>query len=257
VWVIHGTSSLAPGIFRYNNLVMWKKYKKAENITYAFGVSPTIECIKNRKECVVGVILNPKGNSNEGFKEIDRVCKEAGIPIEVNQKITEKLSLSENTYAVTILKKYKTVLDEGSDHVVLVNPSDMGNVGTICRTMLGLDFVNLAVITPAVDMFDPKVIRASMGAFFSLNVEIFNSLEEYITKFSRKNYLFMCDGSKTLENTEFVNPCTLIFGNEGAGIDYKYSKFGETVKLIQNKKVDSYNLAVSVGIALYYKRSSL
>ena len=43
--------------------------------------------------------------------------------------------------------------------MVLVNPSDMGNMGTIIRTMLGFNYVNLAIIRPGVDVFDPRVIR--------------------------------------------------------------------------------------------------
>ena len=69
-------------------------------------------------------------------------------------------------------------LQEGN-HVVLVNPGDMGNMGTIMRTMLGFNYYNLAIIRPGVDVFDPRVLRASMGAMFHLNIEYFDSFEDY------------------------------------------------------------------------------
>ena len=56
---------------------------------------------------------------------------------------------------------------DDANHVVLVNPGDMGNMGTIIRTMLGFNYSNLAIIKPGVDVFDPRVIRASMGALFN------------------------------------------------------------------------------------------
>lgn len=230
---------------------MWKKYKKTEKTTYVFGVFPTIECLEHRKENVVSVIISPKGDTNEGVLKIQKLCNESKIPIEINQRIFEKIAAGENTYAVAVLKKYISPLDINDNHIVLINPSDMGNVGTICRTMLALDFKNLAVITPSVDVFDPKVIRSSMGAFFSLNIECYSSLEEYMKKFVRQNYFFTGDGETLLNDIKLNAPYSLIFGNESAGIDPKYKKLGKTVRLLQSNKVDSYNLAISVGIALY------
>jgi TrmH family RNA methyltransferase len=66
--------------------------------------------------------------------------------------------------------------------------------------MLGFNFKNLAIIKPAVDMFDPLVVRASMGAIFSINFEYFNSIEEYISKFSAHHlYPFMLNGKSSIE----------------------------------------------------------
>lgn len=57
-----------------------------------------------------------------------------------------------------------------ANHVVLVNPGILGNMGTIIRTMLGFNYTNLAIIRPG-DVFDPRVVRASMGALFNINFE--------------------------------------------------------------------------------------
>ena len=45
--------------------------------------------------------------------------------------------------------------------------------------MLGFNYYNLAIIRPGVDVFDPRVLRASMGAMFHLNIEYFDSFEDY------------------------------------------------------------------------------
>ena len=230
---------------------MSKRYKKSNLLTYAIGVSPVIECLNFRSSNIEKIVLSPKGDKNTGIKKIKEKCKELNIPIETNQRTVGKISLSENTYAVAIIRKYKTTLNKNANHVVLLNPSDMGNLGTICRTMLGLNFIDLAIITPSVDVFDPKVLRASMGSVFSLNIEMFKSLEDYTERFKHNIYLFMGDGNLKLEETKFKQLYSLVFGNEGSGIDNKYKKMGETIRLTQNNKVDSYNLSVAVGIALY------
>lgn len=234
---------------------MWKKYKKTDDFTYAFGVAPSIECLKYRPKQVIGVIINPKGRINEGVRKISEMCKTLNIPVEENQKLIEKLSQSENTYAMAIVTKYRTHLDSGENHLVLLNPSDMGNLGTICRTMLGLDFVDLAIIVPAADIFDPKTIRASMGAVFSLNIGYFSSLGEYLRNYQRQAYIFTGDGANEIGKTTFMKPYSLVFGNEGAGIVEKYRTGNNTVKLYQSDKIDSYNLSVSIGISLYCART--
>ena len=59
-------------------------------------------------------------------------------------------------------------LSGASNHIVLVNPSDMGNLGTIIRTAVGFGFTDIGIISPAVDAYNPKVIRGSMGSFSKL-----------------------------------------------------------------------------------------
>ncbi len=71
-------------------------------------------------------------------------------------------------------------LEREKNHIVLVEPRNMGNAGTIIRTMLGFGYKNLALIEPAVDVFDPKVVRSTMGALFRINFEYFQTWEEYI-----------------------------------------------------------------------------
>jgi len=63
-------------------------------------------------------------------------------------------------------------LEKEENHIVLVEPRNMGNVGTIIRTMLGFGYRNLVMIGPAVDIFDPMVIRSTMGALFKLILNI-------------------------------------------------------------------------------------
>lgn len=52
-----------------------------------------------------------------------------------------KLAKKDNCFAIAIIKKYTMDLED-ANHVVLVNPGDMGNMGTIIRTMLGFNYTN-------------------------------------------------------------------------------------------------------------------
>ena len=90
-----------------------------------------------------------------------------------------------------VFKKYENSLDHTKNQVLLVNPGDMGNLGTIIRVMLGFNYNNLAIIKPCIDIFDPKVIRASMGSLFSMNIKLYDSYKDYAQENQNLKFPFM------------------------------------------------------------------
>ncbi len=138
------------------------------------------------------------------------------------------------------------------NHLVLVNPSSMGNLGTIMRTMLGFGYQDLAIIDPAADAFHPKVIRASMGAFFQVRLQNFRSFTDYWgSQANHKLYPLMTDGKIPLPEAILEKPYALVFGDEGSGLGQEYHQYGTSLRIPQAKEVDSLNLALAVGITLY------
>ena len=118
--------------------------------------------------------------------------------------------------------------------------------------MLGFDLENLILIRPAVDIFDPKIIRASMGAIFKIQFNYFDSFLEYKNQFPSQNfYPFMTNAKFNLRDIKFQKPTSLIFGSESAGLSDDFSNIGTSVKIPQNENIDSFNLAISVGLGLY------
>jgi len=106
------------------------------------------------------------------------------------------------------------------------------------------------VIKPAADIFNPKTVRASMGAVFKINFEMFETFEQY--KFAgHQMFPFMLDGKLTLNDCPPSKLHTLIFGNESSGLDSFYTNVGTSVRIPQSEHVDSHNLCVAVGIGAY------
>ncbi|MDQ3929819.1 MAG: TrmH family RNA methyltransferase [Chloroflexota bacterium] len=229
-----------------------KPYKREFDHSYSLGVFPTLELVDAQPRHVLGVLVSSKGERNEGLRKLERLCERAGISLETNDRAVERLAQKENTFAVGVFRKYASELQRASNHVVLVNPSDMGNLGTIARTMLGFGVLDLGIVRPAADMFDPKVVRASMGATFRLRCRYFDTFEQYReTVGERSLYPFMTGGDLMLDGTSFTMPFTLIFGNESAGLPPEYGKLGTPVTIKHTRAIDSLNLPISVGIALY------
>ncbi len=233
-----------------------KPYKKEFDYSYALGAFPTVELIKKRPEQVTEVLLHSTFTDRE---LITSLCREHNIPVLENDKAIARLSDKENVFVIGVFRKYEDTLAADQPHLMLVNPGNMGNAGTIFRTCLAFDIHDVAIITPGIDRFHPKAVRASMGALFSLRVQCFSDFETYRKQYGtaeRKLYSFMLTGKKqlTAENCPKPELFTLIFGNEATGLPEEYADFSESIIIPQSPEVDSLNLTIAVGIGAYLFR---
>jgi len=229
-----------------------KRYQKEFEYTYAFGAYPVIDLINKHPDKVLKVLFKEGMNTSPEVASVEYECKKRRIPTEINDRLIDKISVKENTYVVGVFLKYSSAVQMGTNHVVLVNPSNAGNLGTTMRTMLGFNFKDLVIVRPAVDIFDPLVIRSSMGAIFDVRFEHFNSLEEYFAKFGGYNfYPFMLNGSNSIKDVKFVRPYSIIHGNESKGLDSKYLNIGKSVYIPHNKEIDSLNLSIATAVSLW------
>ena len=229
-----------------------KIYRKDDETSYTLGVFPTIELLKTRPDDVVRVVVHSSIEKNKGYSLIQELCKKHHIHIDVHDKTIDKLSPKSNCFAIGIFKKYEANVQEGN-HVVLVNPMDMGNMGTIMRTMLGFGYKNLVIVRPAVDVFDPKVVRASMGAIFHLNVQYFDCFEDYYVLYSHHEcYPLMLKGAKNIHQVATSKTHSLIFGNESSGLDDEFLSYGQSVFIPHSEAIDSLNLSMALGLTLFH-----
>jgi len=228
-----------------------KPYKKSHSYSYVFGAYLVIRLIEEKPEIIKGVLIHSK---YDDIHRLTSLCKSLNIPYLISDKAVNRLSNKENIYVIGIFNKYQTSIDIAQPHIVLIHPRDMGNLGTIIRTADGFNIKNIAIVGPAADIFNPKVLRASMGSLFSINFQYFDSFLEYQAEFpSHELYPFMLKGSLPLEDrvrdSSFL--FSLIFGNESSGLPDEFSEIGKSIKIPQSISVDSLNLSIAVGVAGY------
>ena len=229
-----------------------KRYQKKFDFSYAFGTYPVIDLLKYHKDSVIKVLKKSITDDSEGVREVEELCNTLGIRVEVADRVIEKIAFKENTYVVGVFDKYECKLDTNSNHLVLVEPRNMGNLGTIIRTMLGFDFKDLALIGSSADIFDPKVVRSTMGALFRVNFKYYDTIQEYMSEFvNRSYYTFMLNGAKDIREVEFKEPFSMIQGNESKGLDREYMDIGQSVFIPHGKEIDSLNLSIATSIGLW------
>lgn len=230
----------------------WKKYKKGDDYSYAFGAFPTGELLAHNKEQVVEILFSEDFHEKE---EWIRRLEQEHIAYRVSDKAVQRLANKGNIYVIGV---FRTQLEQSrnNNHVVLDHISDMGNLGNIIRTMLAMDCYDLITIGSCCDIYDPRTVRASMGAVFSIRHSHFESYEEYRRAFPEERNVFCFllaeRGSTPLPNILGEGCWSLIFGNEGSGLAKEYEEIGTSVRIPQSEHVDSLNLTTAVAIGLYH-----
>ena len=229
-------------------------YSRSLSYSYALGLFPCHQLIKHRPQAARRLLVSSQGENSKGLEKLREACAAIGVREETADRVLRRESQKDNCFAALVFDKYEAALSPEKPHVVLWHISDSGNLGTILRACLGFGIKDIAVIRPCVDVFEPHALRASMGAFFALNVGVFESFDAYRARYPEHAlYPFMLDGAITLNEAVSAHPplYALVFGNEAAGLDPSFANLGQSVFIPQSDEIDSLNLAVAASIGVY------
>ncbi len=235
-----------------------QRYKRDSEISYAFGATLVAELLKTHPKNITRVFLRPAEKHGEDLIKIIDTLKQQNIEIIESTKAFNILGAKDNCLLIAEFNKNLQLNDPKSGpKIILVNPSDTGNLGTIMRSAAAFGYSQITIVNPGVDPYDPKVVRASMGALFHLHIETIENINKLIL--APNSLAFILDeNAVTLDeivsryNQDGLRP-DLVFGNEAAGLPKDFcEKTGATPVFIpQTDSVDSLNLGVATSIALY------
>ncbi|MEF9991189.1 MAG: RNA methyltransferase [Romboutsia sp.] len=175
-------------------------------------------------------------------------------------KIFNELIDTENTQGIlgVVGFKKRTLEENLSDTsnfvLILDRIQDPGNMGTIIRTADAAGVDTIIVLKGCVDIYNPKVIRSTMGSIFGMN--IINATEEDTVRLLKlKNFDIVSsylDTDNFYNEIEYNYKVALVIGNEANGInDELISKSDVLVKIPIYGKAESLNAAISSAILMY------
>ena len=229
-------------------------YSRKSDYSYCLGIYPSLTLLEARPKAATRLLLSPAGLQSEGVDKLRQRCRELGVREEEAERVLRREAKKDNCFAAIVFDKYEAALDKDAPHVVLHRISDGGNLGTALRSCLGFGIRDVAVIRPCVDAFDPHVLRASMGAFFKMNVRTYDGFDDYRNDHpGHALYPFMLRGARPLGEVKqgHSSPYALVFGNEAAGLPDEFAGMGEPTFIEQTDEIDSLNLGVSVALGAY------
>ncbi len=143
---------------------------------------------------------------------------------------------------------------KGERILILEDIQDPGNLGTIIRSAVAFNVDTIILSTNTVDAYSPKVVRASQGMLFYINI-VRTDIEKAIENLKLSNYKIYgtkVDNGKLLKALAKVEKFAIIMGNEGSGVSLNLLKLcDEYVYIPMNKACESLNVAVATSIILY------
>ena len=169
----------------------------------------------------------------ETFDRIRDTQTPQGIMVIANQKLSTPKAVAQKNFVV-----------------VLDGVQDPGNVGTILRTAEAFD-CGVILLEGAVDIFNPKVVRATMGAIFDLTVtEMTSDAFLKLMKSSKFEVTAAAlDGKAEIYfNHDFTKKSAVVFGNEAGGVSEKIFKSAKKIFIPMTGKAESLNVATAAAI---------
>lgn len=148
----------------------------------AIGEFAVTELLKHHLLSVIKVVVKSKVEKNKYTKY--------KVPILIDEKLINRLIKKEDIYAFAEFTPFTMNLNKNKPHIIINNLDDEGELGTILRTAVAFSYFDVALINCHVDLFSNKLIRASTGAIFMMNVEAFKNKNEYLKRYHTKTIEF-------------------------------------------------------------------
>lgn len=138
--------------------------------------------------------------------------------------------------------------------IVLESVEKPGNLGAILRTADAINADAVIICDPLTDLFNPNVIRASLGGVFTNTIVTCSNQEAYNWLFTNNINIFTAQlqDSQYYYNTDMSTPLAIVMGSESNGLtDYWRERATYRIKIPMLGKLDSLNVSVSAAILCY------
>ena len=207
------------------------------------------------------VFINEEFEKKQEHKSFLNLLENKGIKIyKAVNKIFLEMVDTENTQGILGVLKYKErdlVNNISGNHkfvLILDRIQDPGNMGTIIRTADSAGVDAIILLKGCVDIYNPKVIRSTMGSIFDMN--IIHATQDETVDFLKQNGFNIVSSYLQTDNyyheTNYEGKIALVIGNEANGInDDLISKSDKLIKIPIYGKAESLNAAISAAILMY------
>ena len=139
--------------------------------------------------------------------------------------------------------------------MVLDNLQDPGNLGTIVRTAEGAGVDAVFMSKDTVDIYNPKVIRSTMGSIYRMPVVYVEDLIALLDTFKEKgikSYAAHLDGKNSYDQESYEGGTAILIGNEGNGLREEISNAADIwVKIPMLGQVESLNAAIAASVMMF------
>jgi RNA methyltransferase, TrmH family len=179
--------------------------------------------------------------------------------IDVSKTVFSKIAYRENSDGLLgVFRQSTKTLDEiklGKIPLVLILEAveKPGNLGAILRTADAAGVDAVIVCDPKTDIFNPNVIRSSLGAVFTNQLVVTSNAEvmEWLIKMKIIPYAAALSGEKKHYEANFNAPAAIVMGTEAEGLSDFWLTKCEQIKIPMHGKIDSLNVSASCAVIVF------
>jgi TrmH family RNA methyltransferase len=180
---------------------------------------------------------------------------------EVSEDVMEKMADTKTPQGVLAVVRQaqwelSDMLKDKPMLLILENIQDPGNLGTMFRTGEGAGVTGIIMSSDMADVYNPKVVRSTMGAIFRMPFIYVDSIPETVKALEKEHgvttYAAHLKGTKNYDEIDYHGPCAFMIGNEGNGLTKEAADAASEYVLIPMLgKVESMNAAVSAAVLTF------
>ena len=197
-------------------------------------------------------------SAEDSLKDKLRAVNAESVSAEVMKKMCDTQT-PQGILALVRQKEYelKDLLSPGKTPLLLIieQLQDPGNLGTLIRTGEGAGVTGIVLSKGTVDLYNPKVIRASMGSIYRMPVCQVENLDTTIGEMKSRGiavYAAHLKGQKYHDAFDYTKPCGFMIGNEGNGLtDHAASLADSYIRIPMEGSVESLNAAIAGTLLIY------
>lgn len=179
----------------------------------------------------------------------------------VDNKVFKQISDTKTPQGILAIVRMQNafledILDRDSFELIFLEDlRDPGNLGTIVRTAEGAGGSAIILSKESVDIYNPKVVRATMGSIFRMKVLYVEDIKDAMKKAQAAGavlYATHLKGKKFYDEVEFESKVGIVIGNEANGIKEETASQADCyMKIPMCGRVESLNAAVATSIIMY------
>ena len=178
----------------------------------------------------------------------------------LTQPLYAKVAYREGTEGIIAVVKYierrlsDIRLSENPLIIVLESVEKPGNLGAVIRTADGVNADAVIVCDPLTDIFNPNIIRSSLGGVFTRNVCACSSEDayEWLTQNNIRIFATELQASKWYYDSDLSGATAVVMGSESFGLkSFWRERAIERIKIPMYGEIDSLNVSVSTAVICY------
>ena len=236
-----------------------RKYRDKSGLTIIEGAREIIRAFEAKTEFKEIYYCEEKVTEKE-LKIISRMKAKKVSVFSVTSKIFSKIVYGDRLEGILAIGVPKTLTLENvrvkkdSLFVIVEGVEKPGNLGAILRSCDGVGADGVLICDKKTDMFNPNVIRSSVGTVFSLNVMVCTN--EEALNFLKLKKIKICAAmpyaSTIYTKAEFSKGTAIVVGSEHKGLSSFWTKHADLhIRIPMRGRADSLNVSSSTAILLY------